>query len=145
MHTLDDTDRCCSSCDTIMEPVSEKTSEQLDIIRAQVQVIRYVRKTYVCRTCGNTPKTTAPPQPIPKSQASPGTLAHIAVRKSVDSLLLYRQEQQLKRIDIDRPGSTLAGWMIKAGMLDQLLINLMRDIILNYDISTMDETRLQVL
>ncbi len=77
--------------------------------------------------------------------ASPGTLAHIATGKYVDGLPLYRQEQQLKRIGVDLPRSTLAHWMVKAGMLVQPLINLLRDRVLSYDIIGMDETRLQVL
>ena len=146
VHTLDNANRCCSSCDNTMEPVSSKTSEQLDIIPAQVQVIRHVRRTYACKTCQGKPHTAGlPAQPIPKSMASPGTLAHIAVSKYVDALPLYRQEQQLKRINIDLPRSTLARWMIQAGLLVQPLINVMRDAMLAYDILAMDETRLQVL
>ncbi len=146
VHTLDEADRCCSTCNDTMEAVSEKTSEQLDIIPAQVQVLRHVRKTYACKACNSTPRTAElPPQPIPKSMASPGTLAHIAVSKYVDALPLYRQEQQLKRIDVDLPRSTLASWMIKAGFLVQPLINVMRDQLLAYDIVALDETRLQVL
>ena len=129
-----------------MEPISEKTSEQLDIIPAQVQVIRHVRKTYACKACDSTPQTAnLPPQPIPKSMASPGTLAHVAVSKYVDALPLYRQEQQLKRINIYLPRSTLASWMIKVGLLVQPLINVMRDRMLAYDILAMDETTVQVL
>ena len=146
MHTLDDGECCCSCCNEAMESISEKTSEQLDIIPAQVQVIRHVRRTYVRKACDSTPQTASlPPQPIPKSIASPGTLAHVAVAKYVDALPLYRQEQQLKRINIDLPRSTLASWMIKAGLLVQPLINVMRDTMLAYDILAMDETTLQVL
>ena len=146
VHQLDASDCDCANCRQPMEAVSEKISEQLDIIPAQVQVIRHVRKTYACKACDSTPKTAKlPPQPIPKSMASPGTLAHVAVSKYVDGLPLYRQEQQLRRINIDIPRSTMASWMIKVGMLVQPLINVMRDAVLSYDIITMDETRLQVL
>jgi transposase len=76
---------------------------------------------------------------------SAGTLAHIAAAKYVDGLPLCRQEKQLKRIGIKLPRSTLANWMVKAGLLVQPLINLLREIVLAYDIIGMDETRLQVL
>ncbi len=66
-------------------------------------------------------------------------------RQNIDALPLYRQEQQLKRINIDLPRSTLANWIIKAGLLVQPLINVMRDTMLAYDILAMDETTLQVL
>jgi transposase len=86
-----------------------------------------------------------PPQPIPKSLASPGLLAHITVSKYQDALPLYRQETILKRIGVELPRATLANWMIQAGTLIQPLINLLRDRLLAYDILQMDETPVQVL
>jgi transposase len=123
----------------------EVTSEQLDIVPAKIQVIRHIRKQYACR-CGQCIKTAAlPPQPIPKSLASPGLLAHITVSKYQDALPLYRQETILKRIGVDLPRATLANWMIQAGHLIQPVINLLRDRLLTYDIVQMDETTVQVL
>jgi transposase len=146
VHELDEAECHCGKCAATLEPVSEKVSEQLDIQPATVRVIRHVRKTYACQACDGA-MTTAPmpTQPIPRSMASPGTLAHVAVAKYVDGLPLYRQEKKLKRIGVDLPRSTLASWMVKAGELVQPLINLLRDRLLAYDIVAMDETRLQVL
>ena len=146
VHELEEAECRCGKCAATLEPVSEKVSEQLDIQPATVRVIRHVRKTYACQTCDGAITTAPMPvQPIPRSMASPGTLAHIAVGKYVDGLPLYRQEKKLKRIGVDLPRSTLASWMVKAGMLVQPLINLLRDRLLSYDIVAMDETRLQVL
>ena len=146
VYTLDESDCHCDKCQAALSAVSEKVSEQLDIVPAQVQVIRHIKKTYACEACDGSLKTAAMPvQPIPKSLASPGTLAHIAVAKYVDGLPLYRQEKKLKRIGVELPRSTLASWMVKAGELVQPLINLLRDRVLSYDIISMDETRLQVL
>ena len=86
-----------------------------------------------------------PAQPIPRSMASPGLLAHITVSKYQDALPLYRQETILRRIGVDIPRATLANWMIKAGDLIQPLINLMHDQLLSHDIIQMDETTVQVL
>ena len=125
--------------------IGEVTSEQLDIIPARIRVIRHIRKQYACR-CGHCIRTAAlPPQPIPKSLASPGLLAHITVSKYQDALPLYRQEAILRRIGVDLPRATLANWMIQAGSLIQPLINLLRDRLLAYDILQMDETPVQVL
>jgi transposase len=146
VHELEEAECRCGKCAATLEPVSEKVSEQLDIQPATVRVIRHVRKTYACHTCDGAMTTAPMPvQPIPRSKASPGTLAHIAVAKYVDGLPLYRQEKKLKRIGVDLPRSTLASWMVKAGTLVQPLINLLRDRLLSYDIVAMDETRLQVL
>lgn len=60
VHQLDESDCDCGSCCQPMVAVSEKVSEQLDIIPAQVQVIRHVRKTYACKTCDSRPKTANP-------------------------------------------------------------------------------------
>jgi len=145
IHDLPDNERVCPHDGNPLTEIGEVTSEQLDIIPAKIQVIRHVRKQYTCR-CGQCIKTAAlPPQPIPRSLASPGLLAHITVSKYQDALPLYRQETILKRIGVDLPRATLANWMIQAGNLIQPLINLLRDRLLAYDILQMDETTAQVL
>jgi len=145
VHTLPDDEQVCPHDGQALKEIGEVRSEQLDIIPAKIRVIRHIRKQYAC-DCGRCIKTAAlPAQPIPKSMASPGLLAHITVSKYQDALPLYRQETILKRIGVDIPRSTLANWMIKAGELIQPVINLMQDKLLAYDIIQMDETPVQVL
>lgn len=145
IHELPDEERICPHDGKPLAEIGAVTSEQLDIIPAKIQVIRHIRKQYAC-SCGQCIKTAAlPPQPIPKSLASPGLLAHITVSKYQDALPLYRQETILKRIGVELPRATLANWMIQAGTLIQPLINLLRDRLLAYDILQMDETPVQVL
>ena len=145
IHELPDNERVCPHDGHPLTEIGAVTSEQLDIIPAKIQVIRHIRKQYACR-CGQCIKTAAlPPQPIPKSLASPGLLAHITVSKYQDALPLYRQEGILQRIGVDLPRATLANWMIQAGTLIQPVINLLRDRLLAYDILQMDETPVQVL
>ena len=86
-----------------------------------------------------------PPQPIPKSNASPGTCAYIACAKFEDGLPLYRQEKMLARIGMDVSRATLATWMIRLGELVVPLVNLMQETQLSYDVLQMDETTVQVL
>jgi transposase len=145
VHELSGDDLVCPHDGAILDEIGEKTSEQLDIIPAKIQVIRHIRKQYACK-CGQCIKIAGlPKQPIPKSMASPGLLAHITVSKYQDALPLYRQETILRRIGVDIPRATLANWMIKSGTLIQPLINLLRDQMLEYDIIQMDETPVQVL
>ena len=145
IHELPDSERVCPHDGKLLAEIGAVTSEQLDIIPAKIQVIRHIRKQYAC-SCGQCIKTAVlPSQPIPKSLASPGLLAHITVSKYQDALPLYRQEIILKRIGVDLPRATLANWMIQAGTLVQPLINLLRDRLLDYDILQMDETPVQVL
>jgi transposase len=112
IHELPEAERVCPHDGNPLAEIGEVTSEQLDIIPARIQVIRHIRKQYAC-SCGHCIKTAAlPPQPIPKSLASPGLLAHIAVSKYQDALPLYRQEAILSRIGVDLPHATLANLMI---------------------------------
>jgi len=145
IHELSAEQRFCPHDGAPLEEINEVVSEQLDIIPAQIRVIRHIRKQYACGYGQCIQTAPLPPQPIPKSLASPGLLAHITVSKYQDALPLYRQEQILQRIGVDIPRATLANWMIQAGHLVQPLINLLRDRLLAYDIVQMDETRVQVL
>jgi len=145
VHEIAAEHRHCPHDGKQLEEIGEVTSEQLDIVPAKIQVIRHIRKQYAC-DCGQCIQTAPlPAQPIPKSLASPGLLAHITVSKYTDALPLYRQETILQRIGVDIPRATLANWMIKAGTLIQPVINLLRDQLLEYDIVQMDETTVQVL
>jgi len=145
VHVLSAEEQVCPHDGASLTEIGEVVSEQLDIVPAKIQVIRHIRKQYACK-CGQCIKTAAlPPQPIPKSLASPGLLAHITVSKYQDALPLYRQETILRRIGVELPRATLANWMIKAGALVQPVINLLRDRLLAYDIVQMDETPVQVL
>jgi len=144
-HELPVAERVCPHDGAALEEIGTVVSEQLDIIPAQIRVLRHIRQQYAC-ACGQCIKTAPlPAQPIPKSMASPGLLAHITVSKYQDALPLYRQETILERIGVDIPRATLANWMIQAGTLIQPLINLLRDRLLAYDLIQMDETPVQVL
>jgi len=145
VHELPEDERFCEHDGQLLKEINEVVSEQLDIVPATIQVIRHIRKQYAC-DCGRCIRLAPlPAQPIPKSMASPGLLAHVTVSKYVDGLPLYRQETILKRIGIELPRATLASWMIRMGQLVQPLINLMRDQLLDYDIVQIDETVVQVL
>ncbi|MFK4754845.1 IS66 family transposase, partial [Oceanobacter antarcticus] len=113
---------------------------------AVVQVLVHARQKYVCEACESGVQMAAlPTQPIPKSNASPGLLAHIAVAKYQDGLPLYRMETIFKRMGIHLPRNTLANWMMKSSELLQPLYNLLNDQLLESGYIHMDETRVQVL
>jgi transposase len=132
-----------------MRVIGEEVSEQLDIVPATIRVLRHVRLKYGWGDeDGESGVTIAPlpPQPLPKTMASPGLLAHIVVSKYQDALPLYRQEQILTRIGVDLPRATLARWMVGVGTdLIQPVINLLRDRMLAHGTLSMDETPTQVL
>lgn len=146
VHDLPEAAKVCATDGTALVRIGEETSEQLEIVPATIQVLRHVRPKYACPTCHEGVHVAEPPpQPIPKSLASPALLAHVAVSKYVDALPLYRQEAILTRIGVDLPRATLAHWMVRAGELVQPLVNLLRDDLLAGGLVQCDETPFQVL
>ncbi len=93
VHDLPDDEKYCSRYRTPLKRMGEEVCEQLEFIPAQLRVLRHVRPKYACPTCRTGIHIAPmPPQPIPKSLASPTLLAHVTVSKYADGLPLYRQE-----------------------------------------------------
>jgi transposase len=150
-HDLPEDQKVCP-CGCHKKRIGQETSEQLDIIPPKAQVLQHVRYKYACLDCEGTedngPTVTIapmPPQPIPKSNASPGLLAYIVIAKFLDGLPLYRLEKIFARFGVDLGRGTMAGWMIRMGDMIVPLINLMNETQLGFDILQMDETTVQVL
>lgn len=149
-HDIPETATCACGCRVTC--IGEVTSKQFDLVPARARVLQHVRFKYACRSCegtshGGSAVVTAPlpAQPTPKSNASPGLLAHITASKFVDGLPLYRVEGILARSKIGVSRTALACWRIRCGELVTPLINLMHETQLAYDNLQMDETRPYVL
>lgn len=87
------------------------------------------------------------PQPVQSgSLASPSVLGYIMSQKYVESLPLYRQEQQFARLGVLLSRQTMANWMIHgAHTWLELLYRRMHEHLLQQPILHADETTLQVL
>ena len=145
VHDLADEEKVCAAGHA-MSVIGQETSEQLDIVPAKLRRLRHVRPKYACSRCKVGIKIAElPPQPIPKSLASPGLLAHIAISKYVDGMPLFRQEAAFSRIGILLPRSTMATWMVKAGQLARPVVGALHRELLERGFVQMDETRFQVL
>ena len=108
IHDLGADEKQCK-CGHPLHKIGEEVSEQLEIIPAQAKVLRHVRHKYGCKGCEDTVLLAPlPPQPIPKSMAGHGLLAHTIISKYADHLPLYRQEQMWERAGIDLDRVTLA-------------------------------------
>lgn len=145
-HDLDEHEKQCD-CGCQLHCFDEVISEQLGIIPAKLYVIQHCRKKYTCQHCDGGIKTAPlPPQPIPKSNASPELLAHIVISKFLDGLPFYRQEKMWERNQIDLPRATMANWTMQCGgSLVQPLINLFREEQQTGSVLYIDETPVQVL
>lgn len=151
-YRLTEEEQACSCCGGALHEMSTETRQELKIIPAEVKVVKHVRFVYACRRCErediNTPVVTAPmPRPVyPGSLASSSIMAYIMSQKYVESMPLYRQEQQFARFGVLLSRQTLANWMIYgADKWLSLLQRRMHEHLLDQDILHADETTLQVL
>jgi transposase/uncharacterized coiled-coil protein SlyX len=126
--------------------IGEEKLEQLFFIPATAKVLVHVRPKYACPSCKDGVKVAPPPpQPIPKSFATPSLLAQIVTSKYADGLPLYRQEKIFSRIGVDLSRATMASWVIRMGDLVVPLLDYALDEIRNGSYVQADETPFQVL
>lgn len=146
VHDLAEHEKRCAEHGCELVPMGEETSEQLEFKPAELYVLRHIQKTYTCPCCtGHVVTAAKPPQPIPKSLATPSLLAWIAVSKYQDALPLYRQSAIFERLGVHLDRTTLANWMMASGTLLQPLVNLLWDQVREAALIHMDETTVQVL
>jgi transposase len=153
LHDLSSEEKQCG-CGCEMSRIGEEVSEQLEIIPAQLWVIRNVRPKYACKNCdgvdgaeGESSVKIAPVavQLIPKSIATPSLLSYILIGKFCDSLPFYRQEQQFRRFGIVLTRATMCIWAVKVAEKCKRLVDLLRQQILSGPLINIDETTVQVL
>ena len=146
IHDLPDDEKVCPHDGSQLEVIGSDDHEQLDIIPAQIKVLRHRRLKYACPCCDQHIVTAKKPnQAIEKSIASASLLAFIATQKYCDSLPLYRQSDMFKRIGIELDRTNLANWMVKMGELVQPLIDHLTQHLQQQRVIHMDESTLQVL
>jgi len=151
IHDLSDDEKQCA-CGAQLSCIGQEVSEKLDYIPARLRVERHIRLKYACKSCegvedeGPTVKIApAPVQLIPKSNATAGLLAHIAVSKFADGLPLYRQQKIFDRLGIELGRATMANWMVAAARCCAALIDELQVEIRSGPLINIDESPLQVL
>jgi transposase len=152
VYKLAEGEQACACCGNALHEMTTETRSEIAIVPPQIKVMRHVRQVYACRHCERnelqTPIVTAPmPKPVyPGSLASPSILAHVMVQKYVESLPLYRQEQQFARLGYALSRQTMANWMIYGAETWFLpLYEAMKAYLLRQEVLHADETTLQVL
>jgi len=151
IHDIPEEEKVCP-CGAPLSKIGEDICEKLDYVPAKIRVERHIRYKYACKSCegveddGPTVKIApAPVALIPKSNATEGLVAHIAVSKFADGLPLYRQEKIFSRIGIDLPRATMANWLIHAARCCSPVVELLQNEICSGPLINMDESPLQVL
>jgi transposase len=151
IHDIDESEKTCD-CGCQLKRIGEDVCEKLDYVPAVIRVERHIRYKYACPDCegvesqGPTVKIApVPVQLIPKSIATAGLLAHVAISKFADALPFYRQEKIFARLGIELGRATMCGWMIKLYELIVPLLELFCAEIRSGPVVNIDETPLQVL
>ena len=145
-HTLPDSELTGPNGE-LFSKIGEVISEQLDIIPAQVRVIQNVRFQYAVKGREELGIKTAslPVQPLPKSIATPGLLAHVVIGKFQHHLPLYRQSQIWRSMDVKINRSTLCNWVLKAGDLVAPLLEDLFEELCQHKHIHVDETPVNIL
>ena len=146
VHDLPEVDKTCA-CGCEKTCIGEESSEQLEIIPAQIRVIRNIFPKYSCQQCEDAGIQRANPalSPIPRSNVTAELLAYIITAKFQDGLPFYRQEKIFNRLGAEISRTTMARWVIQSLEPVQPLLNLINDEAVAHDIIAVDETSLQVL
>jgi len=117
---LDEDKRTCNICNADLRYLGrEHVRDELEIIPAQVRVLRYVRFSYVCTACeketgeANIVKAPVPVPVMKRSLASPSTVAYVMYQKYVNGMPLYRQEKDWANQGVTLSRATLANWIIR--------------------------------
>ncbi len=125
-HDLNSEAKVCPECQSLLSKIKDITTEQLDLVQAQLIVKEHRRAQYACRKCYGVIKVAdIPAQPIDKGIASPGLLAHLIVEKFDYYLPCYRLEKWFARQGVDISRSTMVGWFYKCGILLEPIVNAM--------------------
>lgn len=117
---LDEDKRICDICNAALRYLGkEHVRDELEIIPAQVRVLRYVRFNYVCKECeketdeANIIKAPVPAPVMKRSLASPSTVAYVMYQKYANGMPLYRQEKDWANQGVKLSRATLANWIIR--------------------------------
>jgi len=152
LHDIPEEEKICG-CGERLKRIGADTCEKIEIIPAQVRVLRHIRPKYACKACEGSGDEDKPavriapvfPQLLPKSIATPSLVAYTITAKFCDGLPFYRQEKQFQRIGIDICRQDMANWSIRVHHRVVPLLTLLREQIRGGPTVGIDETSVQVL
>jgi len=128
--------------------INYETKELLHYQPAEFYIIEQKREVVACpKGCDGQVRTAlSPSQILPKTKVTEEFLSFLIISKLDDRQPLYHLERQLfERYGVDCSRQTMARWVIDLMPKMQPLYNLMKDEVIDYDVSSCDATTLQVL
>lgn len=145
-HELSEAERACPCCGEVRQEIGVESSEQLELIPAQLKVVQHDRVKYACRACEeHVAIADKPPQPIEKGLPGPGLCAHTVLSKFGDHQPMYRQEDIHSRLGYTIRRSTLCGWQAALADLAQPLVDRMKHLVLESKVIHTDDTSIKML
>jgi transposase len=142
---LEESQRQCQHCQTLMQKIGEDVSERLEFIPASLQVIEEVRPKYACAKGCGVAAAPKPAPPIEKGLPGPGLLAHVAVSKYGDHLPLNRMESIFQRHGVELSRKTMCDWMAACAELASPVWERMKEMVLTSKAVQTDDTPVPVL
>jgi transposase len=140
-HELSAAERACPCCGDLRQEIGVESSEQLELIPAQLKVVQHDRVKYACRACEeHVAIADKPPQPIEKGLPGPGLCAHTVLSKFGDHQPMYRQEDIHSRLGYIIRRSTLCGWQAALADLAQPLVDRMKHLVLESKVIHTDDS-----
>ena len=125
---------------------------ELVLERARAKVVKHYRKVYADRDLEQETgyaevfKPVMPPPLLPHSYASASVVTDVLMKKYVDAMPLYRQEQMWKRMGVELKRGTMANWVIQvADLYLRPFWKRIRSELLTQSTIHADETVMQVL
>lgn len=150
-HELDSVQRACPCCGQQRHEIGVESSEQLELIPAQLKVLQHDRVKYACRHCqtndvsGQVVIAEKPPQPIEKGLPGPTLCAYTVLSKFGDHTPLYRTEDITSRYGYTIRRSTQCGWQAELALLATALVMRMKFLILQSLVIHTDDTSIKLL
>lgn len=145
-YELDEQQRACPCCGDQRDEIGVESSEQLELIPAQLKVLQHDRVKYACKTCQeHVAIADKDPQPIEKGLPGPKLCAHTVLSKFGDHQPLYRQEDISSRLGYTIRRSTLCGWQAALADLALVLVLRMKHLLLQSEVIHTDDTSIKLL
>lgn len=136
----------CPGCGKPRHIFGFNTSHQLDAIKTAFELLKHVEYKYSCSDCdGHVITATKPYQPIDKGSPAPGMIAYVGVSKFDYHLPLYRQQRIYLAQSLPVSRSSMCRWLKQAATDLSLIVQRMRELILQSRLVQSDATSMPVI
>lgn len=128
-----------------LRQIGEEVTERLECEPGKLYVVEIIRPIYAMDDSEGVIIAEIPSSPIEKGRAGASILALVTIQKYVDHLPLYRQIEQISRMGMEIPSSTMSDWVKRGAELIRPLYEAHVKRVLRSGYLQADETRIQVL